>query len=323
MTLPRQVLPGSSYMITRRCSERRFFLRPSPEVNQTYLYCLGLAAERHGLEISSLCAMSNHCHETGDDVRGELPNFAQQFHGNLARALNAHLGRGEAFWSPGTYSAVECADREAMLERMVYVITNPVAAGLVERPEEWPGLCTLPEDVGVKVYEVERPKWFFHDPERVDDDHGPETGRDRRRRRGRGRAPLPERVRLKITKPRAFADMPDDEFRRLLRARVDERLAELHAQRREAGLRYLGAKAILAQDPFDAPAGGTHPDGSRNRRIACTDKWKRVERLRSLVEFWTAHAEARAAFSNSIHDVLFPPGTWAAVRVYGARASPP
>jgi REP element-mobilizing transposase RayT len=31
MTLPRQVVPGYDYLITRRCSERRFFLRPDDD----------------------------------------------------------------------------------------------------------------------------------------------------------------------------------------------------------------------------------------------------------------------------------------------------
>ena len=33
MTLPRQVVPGRDYMVTRRCSERRFFLRPDDDTN--------------------------------------------------------------------------------------------------------------------------------------------------------------------------------------------------------------------------------------------------------------------------------------------------
>jgi hypothetical protein len=44
MTLPRQVVPGRDYMITRRCSERRFFLRPDDDTNDAFIYCLGLAA---------------------------------------------------------------------------------------------------------------------------------------------------------------------------------------------------------------------------------------------------------------------------------------
>ena len=30
MSLLREVIPGRTYMVTRRCSERRFFLRPDP-----------------------------------------------------------------------------------------------------------------------------------------------------------------------------------------------------------------------------------------------------------------------------------------------------
>jgi hypothetical protein len=33
MTLPCQVVPGHDLMITRRCSERRFFLRPDDNTN--------------------------------------------------------------------------------------------------------------------------------------------------------------------------------------------------------------------------------------------------------------------------------------------------
>jgi transposase InsO family protein len=46
MSLPRQVLPGEYYMITRRCSERRFLLRPDRATNNAYLYCLIEAALR-------------------------------------------------------------------------------------------------------------------------------------------------------------------------------------------------------------------------------------------------------------------------------------
>jgi hypothetical protein len=38
MTLPRQVVPGRDYMLTRRCSERRFFLRPADNTNNAFIY---------------------------------------------------------------------------------------------------------------------------------------------------------------------------------------------------------------------------------------------------------------------------------------------
>jgi hypothetical protein len=52
MTLPRQVVPGRDYMITRRCSERRFFPRPDEETNNAFIYCLALAARRAKVEVT-------------------------------------------------------------------------------------------------------------------------------------------------------------------------------------------------------------------------------------------------------------------------------
>jgi putative transposase len=44
MTAARRVLPGQTYLVTRRCSERRFFLRPSTVTNAIFLYALAVAA---------------------------------------------------------------------------------------------------------------------------------------------------------------------------------------------------------------------------------------------------------------------------------------
>jgi hypothetical protein len=52
MTLPRQVVPGHDYMIARRCSERRFFLRSDEETNNAFIYCLVLAAKRAKVDIT-------------------------------------------------------------------------------------------------------------------------------------------------------------------------------------------------------------------------------------------------------------------------------
>jgi hypothetical protein len=51
MTAPRQVLPGTTYLITRRCSQRQFLLRPSDVTNSIFLYVLALAAKRFGVEV--------------------------------------------------------------------------------------------------------------------------------------------------------------------------------------------------------------------------------------------------------------------------------
>ena len=50
-SLPRVVVPGRCYMVTRRCSQRRFFMRPDRETSNAFTYCLALAAKRCGVDI--------------------------------------------------------------------------------------------------------------------------------------------------------------------------------------------------------------------------------------------------------------------------------
>ena len=68
--LPRPVFPGENVLITRRCTQRTFLLRPDEETNQTYLYVLGLAAQRTGVGLVIAVTMSNHEHVGTHDGEG-------------------------------------------------------------------------------------------------------------------------------------------------------------------------------------------------------------------------------------------------------------
>jgi REP-associated tyrosine transposase len=45
------------YLIPRRCSQRRFLLRPDAATNNAFLYCLIHAALRSQIDVLLLCAM--------------------------------------------------------------------------------------------------------------------------------------------------------------------------------------------------------------------------------------------------------------------------
>ena len=106
MTAPRQVLPGKTYLVTRRCFQRQLLLRPSPSVNETFRYVLALAARRYGVLVHAFCVLSNHFHLVVTDPDARLPAFGQYLDALVARAVNASLGRWESFWAPSSYSAV-------------------------------------------------------------------------------------------------------------------------------------------------------------------------------------------------------------------------
>ncbi|HEY7725075.1 MAG TPA: hypothetical protein VH880_07070, partial [Anaeromyxobacteraceae bacterium] len=93
MTAPRQVLPGTTYLVTRRCAQRQFLLKPSKTTTDVFLYLLAVAARRFGIEVHAFCVLSNHFHLVVTDPHARLPAFHQFLDALVARALNASLGR--------------------------------------------------------------------------------------------------------------------------------------------------------------------------------------------------------------------------------------
>jgi REP element-mobilizing transposase RayT len=284
MTAPRQVVAGTSYLITRRCSERRFFLRPSELTNEIFQYVLSVAARRFGVLVHAFCVLSNHYHLVVTDPHARLPDFQQYLDSILAKATNCSLGRWESFWDPDSYSAVRLENAEAIIEKIVYVLANPVAAGLVRYAAEWPGLWSDPSVIDGPPIVTRRPSVYF-------DEDGP----------------MPAETVLRLTRPPGFEG--DGTFVAALRARLIEAEDAAAAELDRANRSFLGAVRVRAQKPTTRPASG-EPHRTLNPRVACRAKWKRIEALQRLAEFTRAYREALAAWRSGGRDVPFPPGTW-------------
>jgi len=296
MTSPRQLLRGTVYLVTRRCSERRFFLRPSAQTNAIFRYVLAVAAQRHGILVHAYCVLSNHFHLVVTDPQARLPEFHRDLDGLVARAVNCYLGRWESFWDPDSYSAVRLENEQAILEKMAYVLANPVAAGLVRRGRDWPGLWSDPSYIDGDPAVVERPKEFF-----------------------RKDGPLPATATLRLCRPRAFAG--DDTFMTRLVVRLREAEDSAAAELAREDRRFLGAARVLTQKPFSRPAPG-EPRRELSPRIACRNKWGRMEALLRLADFARSYREALAAWRAGARDALFPPGTWLMRVQHGACCHP-
>jgi len=280
MTAPRQVLPGASYLVTRRCAQRQFLLRPCKNTNDVFLYLLAVAAQRFEIHVHAFCVLSNHFHFVVTDPYARLPVFHQFLDALVARALNASIGRWEAFWAPNSYSAVTLVSGSDILDKAAYVLANPTSAGLVRSGRLWPGLWSAPERVGGEPYEVARPKQFF-DP----------------------KGALPERATLQLTPPPGFTA---EEFRGRLVASVAEREAEAM---REARGGFLGVARVLSQKATGRPRPG-EPRRTMSPRVASRDKWKRIETLGRLVEFLRSYRSAWSKRREGKTDAIFPCGTY-------------
>lgn len=297
MTAPRQVLPGTTYLLTRRCAGRSLLLRPSSAPNEIVLYVLALAARRYGIQVHAFCVMSNHLHLVVTDPFARLPAFAQHLGSLTARAMNAALGRWESFWAPGSYSAVALCGPEDVVAKTAYVLANPSAAALVASGSEWPGLWSGLHRIGGAPWRAIRPAKFF-------------------RRRGT----LPENAELELTVPPGFAT--PGEFRRQVSAELASLEARAAAERERAGRRVLGVARVLSQRPTSRPRSVEQRRGLIPR-VAAVDKWKRVEALTRLVEFLRAYRRAFAARCAGIVGVVFPAGTYLLRVAHGVACAPP
>jgi putative transposase len=98
MTRPRRHIAGQVVMLTRRCFERRFFLRPDHYINAVVGFEFGRAAVRHGLDVHAVMTMSNHPHLIVTDTKGKRSGFMRDAMSGIARARNFDLERSSFFW---------------------------------------------------------------------------------------------------------------------------------------------------------------------------------------------------------------------------------
>lgn len=286
MSLPRQIIPGRTYLVTRRCAQRQLLLRPSPLVNRIFLYCLAVAAHRHGILVHAYCALSNHWHVVVTDPHGKLPEFVHWLDLYVAKCINAALGRWESVWSSGSYSAVHLVGLDDVLAKAAYTLANPVAAGLVAEGWQWPGARGGTEGRGQRV-SVRRPHVFF-----------------------RAGTSLPTEAVLEIAEPPGWEAEQRDPFCRAVTHAVEALEQQSRATLSAEGRSFLGRRQVLAQSPHEVPRTREARRALRPR-VACKDKWRRIETLSRLKEFVRAYREAWRQWRAGVREVLFPAGTYA------------
>jgi hypothetical protein len=280
--LPRQVLPRQFYLITRRCAQRQFLLRPDTVTNNAFLYCLIAAALRCEIDALLPCAMRNQYHAVVYDRAGRYPEFIEHFHKLLARSQNALRGRWDNFWSCEQTCVVKLVDCEAVIDKLVYTATNPVQGYLVDRVHNWPGVNGLPALLAGQPLCATRPLHFF-----------------------RPDGPMPDTLELPLTIPAELGRAA--EVLSELRDRVHAVELERETERTRTGRRMLGRRAMLAQSWREHPA-SVEPRRNLRPKVASQNKGARIEALRNRA-FINDYASARDRWQHGMAAV-FPPGTY-------------
>lgn len=292
---PRPVLPGSFYMITRRCTQRQFLLRPDATTNNNFTYCLAEAALRFGIDVILPSVMSNHHHTVVFDRHGTVTEFVQHLHKMFAKCQNAFRGRWENLWAAEPVCKVNLVQPKAVLAKLVYAAINPVKDLLVDTVSHWPGVNGLHPLLNDRALHAHRPAHFFRED-----------------------GSMPAEVTLRLVIPPELGDPA--EVRRILRTRVDKIEKHFHALRARTGRRILGRQRVLRQSWRDSPT-SHEPRRNLRPRIAARNTWARIEALLRDRQFERDYAAARAAWLAG-DPAVFPAGTYWLRKFAGVNVAP-
>jgi putative transposase len=298
MAEPRHVVPGKTHLGTRRCADRAFRLRPATKPNETnhiVRYILGYAQETTGIELHAVCTMSNHIHHEFTDPEGRHPEFTREVNRMIAKALNALQGQWGNLWAAEKMHVAPIADDAALMDRIAYIVTNPVDAGLVERPEEWAGV----NHWGEGAMRIKRPTVYF-DPN----------------------GDCPEFVELKITRPPLPKGWTAETWDRALKKKIEARVAAAHAEMKKKGRRFLGRKAVLAES-FMRRAASREARREPIPKVAASEPNTKEYELFVRKKFLVEYRVAKARWCAGDWGVVFPYGTWWMRVHHGAEVGEP
>jgi hypothetical protein len=102
--------------------------------------------------------------------------------------------------------------------------------------------------------------------------------------------------------------------------RVSERETAARSRMAREGRAFMGVRAVRAQSPFDRPK-TREPRRNLNPRIACRDKWKRIEAIGRRKAFLNRYRQAFAAWREGNTETVFPAGTYWMRHRAGARCA--
>lgn len=290
MSQPREIIPGATYLITRRTLRRHFLLRPDALITQILVYALAVSARRFGLQVHAFCAMSTHLHLVVTDVDGTLPRFLHFFHRIVAVGTKVLRKWDGPVWDHEHTSMVRLLTDASVAEKIAYVLANPVAAGLVWQPHEWPGAKVDVSDIGTGELRAARPSFYFNP----------------------SNPQWPEETVLPIMLPPCVEPERREQFLERVAVELERQIAEAHGEIRRQGRRVLGAARAAAASHEDR-ATTFEEFGTANPTFATGSNQGRTVRkaaVAALRAFRASYRHAREQWCAGIRAVVFPRGTW-------------
>ena len=244
-----------------------------------------------------VCSYYLHEHLIVTDTQGRFPLFLRELHRLVSLGTKVLRKWEGPTWDSEQTSVVRLLTDQAIVEKLAYVMANPVQAGLVRHAHDWPGITTLPKELGRRTWTPSRPDVYF----RADNRQWPESAA------------------LRLRMPPGLAERYGAEEMRDAVAEELERL-ERHAHREVAkrDWRFLGAKRVRRLSPYRR-ATSFELLRDRNPTFAVGRGHKRLffQAVAELRAFRRAYRDALEQWRAGLRSVVFPQGTWCMCQLHG------
>jgi hypothetical protein len=300
VTGTRIVVRGATTAVTRRTTFRKAFLAPwHPLVEQCWLYALADAQRVLGFAVHHAVRVITHHHLSvtpSAPINGEI---LRRFHHDVSCAINTLLAH-ERYDEPRNVfdgrepHCMRLLDAAAQASHLTYEFLNPVAAGLVARPEHMPGTVMDWGHWKSGGIVVRRPDVYF--------------GRER-----------PDEIRLKLTPPPLLMQAFDGDLDALvhhMRRLSDEGIRALRESRRREP---VGAQKLRRMHPWMEPKTLAEPGGRLLPTFKVGARGLAGRRVRgeaaSEVRAWRREHEYCRQLRLAGEHAVFPHGTYA-MRVF-------
>ncbi len=290
--------PERIYLVTTRCVGAQHLMRPDAECCAIILACLSRYVVAHKIDVYGFVFMSNHYHLLCGAPHLNLSAFLQDLNSSIARRINAHRNREGVFFGE-RYTTVDVLGDEKTLEKLLYILMNPCAAGLVTKPSDYPGVSSYQYQLrGEKVVGrwLELKRFNRHrkkNPNVRQEDYTTVYGFELK--------PLPQWVSLSFVARK-----------KQLESLIIRRCKKLVEQRRSEGKKhYLGPKKCRELDPFSAPE---RP--KKSIYSACVGSDREVvrayyEQRQAVVEAYkrARRRDCQSVRKKTVAGICYPPGT--------------
>jgi hypothetical protein len=275
-------------------------------VNNIIGVWLAKAIDHTKVSYFGMVALENHPHHLLSHPEGKLDEFFQYFNGQVARALNRFHGRRHQFWSR-RYSAIPVLDETTDIQRLLYILTNPQKADLVDTISQWPGLSSAK---------------FYLEGDGIDNDF---LFFDRSAwhlaKKSKNIAPYLQVVKIKYTVLPALAHMAKPERKEYLNHLIGERESELRTKRRSERKSVLGKSGLMKTDTKSRPK---HPKNGRMPLCLCSDIELRLFFIDARYKYELAYREQTRAYreAEQPYEVELPLGAYPPPKLLRFRYPP-